>query len=134
MLCLKIIIEVAVTTPASRQGSPPTADFLYLLCLLHGAYVVYFFDKDLIEGGMRKEEGLRVVELLRAKGCEKEAEDGHAPEAEAMVHTLAPTVALIVNVARGLDGCHMVEQASHALVQSAIGVSTTGRKAMLWLR
>ena len=130
-----------MTTPASRQGSPPTADFLYLLCLLHGAYVVYFFDKGLIEGGMRKEEGLRVVELLRAKGCEKEAgiclkeaEDGHAPEAEAMVHTLAPTVALIVNVARGLDGCHMVQQASHALVQSAIGVSTTGRKAMLWLR
>ena len=61
---------------------------------------------------------------MRAEGREEEAdvgleaaEDGRTPEAQAMVLPLAPDEALVVNVARGLGGGNMVEEAGCVLVQ-----------------
>jgi hypothetical protein len=59
-----------------------------------------------------------MVPLLRAEGCEKEpqvglvaSEGGRPTEAEAAVLPPTPDEALVVDVARGMDGGSMIEQA-----------------------
>jgi hypothetical protein len=67
---------------------------------------------------------LGVVPLLRAEGSEEESqvglvvpEDIRATEAETMILPHTPDEALVVDVARGLDGGSMIEQAHRILMQ-----------------
>ena len=71
-------------------------------------------------------EVLGVVPLLRAEGCEDEAqiglvlpEDVRPSEAEPVILPRTPDEPLVVDVARGLDSGSMIEQAHRVFMQAA---------------
>ena len=73
--------------------------------------------------------------LLRTKSCKKEAEisleatkDGCTPIAKVMVLPRTPDEALVVDIARGLNGCDVVKQTNGVLVETASRVGNHGRQ------
>ena len=73
--------------------------------------------------------------LLRTKSSKKEAEisleatkDGCTPTAKAMVLPRSPDEALVVDIARGLNGCDVVKQANGVLVKTASCVGNHGEE------
>ena len=73
--------------------------------------------------------------LLRTKSCKKEAKvrleatkDGCTPIAKAMVLPRSPDEALVVDIARGLNGCDVVKQANGVLVETASRVGNHGEE------
>ena len=83
--------------------------------------------------------------LLRAESGEKEAEisleatkDGCTPIAKVMVLPRTPDEALVVDIARGLNGCDVVKQANGVLVKTASRVGNHGEegdvKTLVWRR
>ena len=70
-----------------------------------------------------------MVPLLRAEGSEEESqfglgvpEDVRPSEAETMILPRTPDESLVVDVARGLDGGSMIEQAHRILMQVSYSV------------
>ena len=85
------------------------------------------------------------VPLLRAESRQEEAEvgleatkNGCTPIAKVVVLPRSPDEALIVDVARGLNGCDVIKQADCILVKTASCVGDHGEKgnvkALVWFR